>query len=468
MDKSEVMVSSLDALEITRKNIREYSYGIACGRAYPGIKDGLKQSYRRAIYGMYLHNTHKIVKVAELAAFALPYHPHPTSIGPVIVSMGDSGNKLKLLETQGNFGNSEMGVQASAERYIGGYLSDIAEKLLCDSVEYTKFVKGEIDKDEPESLPALIPFCFINGLTGIPSGLPTLNIPTMDMDSLFDYYIDILSHKDVNYQPKKLPLPNFELDILSSKKDWENLLKTGKGTIKVAPVMSIDKNGIITIISLPGSKNIETVQKIIEPEYLSEKVDIRDESTDKIHIVIEKVPRKQCNMQELYERLYKKLQSSDNYNMAFFDEEKIYVPCSFNKVVRANLQHVIETHKNRIAKQSDDLKIKLRVLEVIDELKVSNNIKKIAELSSEEAVEFIATKYKVDKNIASKVFQKPLSYLTKEHSQELEDLRKNIAELENDDKDIYEFLLKKYKKLKAEIGKINNGRFLETKFIVAK
>lgn len=332
----------------------------------------------------------------------------------------------------------------------------------------TKFVKGEIDKDEHELLPALIPFCFINGLTGIPSGLPTLNIPTMDMDSLFDYYIDILSHKDVNYQPKKLPLPNFELDILSSKKDWENLLKTGKGTIKVSPVMSIDKNGIITIISLPGSKNIETVQKIIEPEYLSEKVDIRDESTDKIHIVIEKVPRKQCNMQKLYERLYKKLQSSDNYNMAFFDEEKIYVPCSFNKVVRANLQHVIETHKNRIAKQSDDLKIKLRVLEVIDELKVSNNIKKIAELSSDEAVEFIATKYKVDKNIASKVFQKPLSYLTKEHSQELEDLRKNIAELENDDKDIYEFLLKKYKKLKAEIGKINNGRFLETKFIIAK
>lgn len=86
------------------------------------------------------------------------------------------------------------------------------------------------------------------------------------------------------------------------------MLKTGKGTIKVAPVMSIDKNGTITIISLPGSKNIETVQKIIEPEYLSEKVDIRDESTDKIHIVIEKVPRKQCNMQELYERLYK------NYN----------------------------------------------------------------------------------------------------------------------------------------------------------
>ena len=66
-------------------------------------------------------------------------------------------------------------------------------------------------------------------------------------------------------------------------------------------------------------------------------------------------------MKEVFKRLYIKLQSSETYNLAFFDEEKIYVPCSFNKVVRANLQHVIETHKNRIAKQSDDLKIKLRV-----------------------------------------------------------------------------------------------------------
>ena len=459
------MMSSLDALEITRKNIREYSYGIACGRAYPGIKDGLKQSYRRAIYGMYLHNTHKIVKVAELAAFALPYHPHPTSIGPVIVSMGDSGNKLKLLETQGNFGNSEMGVQASAERYIGGYLSDIAEKLLCDSVEYTKFVKGEIDKDEPESLPALIPFCFINGLTGIPSGLPTLNIPTIDIDGLFDYYIDILSHKDINYKPKKYPNPNLELNILSSKKEWDEVLSTGKGTIKVAPIMNINKDGVITILSLPGAKDVDYIIKAVEKEYLAEKIDIRDESTEKTCIVIEKVPRKQCDMQEIFDRLYKKLQSSFNYNMAFFDSEKIYVPCSFDKVVRANLNYVINTHKNRIEHQISDLQLKLKVLEIIEDLKVSNSIKKIAEMETEEAYDFIIKKYKTTRDVAVKVFQKPLSYLTKEHLQELEDLKNKIAELELDSKDIFEFLLKKYKNLKKEIGKVTKNKFLETRFV---
>ena len=170
-------------------------------------------------------------------------------------------------------------------------------------------------------------------------------------------------------------------------------------------------------------------------------------------------------MQEIYDKLYKKLQSSFNYNMAFFDSEKIYVPCSFDKVVKANLQYVIGTHKNRIKNQITDLKLKLKVLEIIEDLKVSNNIKKIAEMETSEAYEFIMKKYKTEKEVAVKVFQKPLSYLTKEHLQELEDLRNQILELENDDKDIFEFLLKKYKALKKDVDKVIKGKFLETKFI---
>ena len=73
--------------------------------------------------------------------------------------------------------------------------------------------------------------------------------------------------------------------------------------------------------------------------------------------------------------------------------------------------------------------------------------------------------YKTEKEVAVKVFQKPLSYLTKEHLQELEDLRNQILELENDDKDIFEFLLEKYKALKKDVDKVIKGKFLETKFI---
>ena len=36
-------------------------------------------------------------------------------------------------------------------------------------------------------------------------------------------------------------------------------------------------------------------------------------------------------MKEVFKRVYKKLQTSETYNLAFFDSEHIYVPCSFDK-----------------------------------------------------------------------------------------------------------------------------------------
>ena len=456
---------SMDACELAKTNYTEYSQYVAQGRSYPSIYDGAKSSYKRAIYGMYTNKTSKTVKVAELAAHALPYHPHPTSVAGVIIQLGDGGNKLKLMDTQGNWGNSARHIEASAERYIGGKLSTLAEHLLCDSIEYCKFVPGEIDKDEPLALPALIPLCFINGNSGIPSGLPTLNIPTIDIMGMIDYYLDILAHKDVEYKPKKYPKPNLEINVLSSVEDWNNVLETGKGSIRTAPIMSIDASNVITITGLPKTKTVDHVRKIVEKEILLDKIDIRDETAETIRIVIEKVPHKQCDMKELFKRLYTKLQSSETYNLAFFDEDKIYVPCSFHKVIRTNLQYVIDTQRNRLAKELEQLKIRLRVLEIIEDMKKKNSLKSLFDLDSKAALSHICATYKCDQDIASKVLQKPISYLTKEHGQELIDLRNDIAANEANQSDIYEFMTRKYKALKKELTPILKNKFAPTTFI---
>ena len=441
-----------DALEIAKSGYTNLSKYVAQGRAYNSIFDGMKTVYKRAIYGMYKNNKNKITKVAELAAHALPYHPHPTSVSGVIVQLGEAGNKLKLMETQGNWGNSKLGVQASADRYIGGYLSPLAEALLCDSVEYCKFEKGEIERDEPVALPALLPLCFINGSSGIPSGLPTLNVPTINIDEMIDYYIQVLKKKDLNYKPKKFPNPSYDCDIISESEAWIQIMETGKGSIKLAPKMRWEDSSIV-IDEMPGSKNAESVRKILDKEFLADKIDIRDESTNVTRVVVEKVPYKQVDMEEIYQRLYTKLQANENCNMAFFDNDKIYVPCGFHTVVKANLSYVIETHKSRISHQLDDLRLKLRVLEIIEELKRTNQIKQLIDLSNDEAILYIAQRYQTTKDIASKVLQKPISYLTKEHLQELLDLQESIRALEEDDRDIFEFLIKKYKDLRKLIAK---------------
>lgn len=445
-----------DALELAEENYTSYSKYVGMGRAYPSIFDGMKSAYKRSIYGMYKNNKHKVVKVAELAAHALPYHPHPTSISGVIVQLGDRGNKLKLMETQGNWGDSTRGIAPSADRYIGGYLSPLAESLLCDGIDYCNFIKGEIDKDEPEALPVLLPLCFINGLKGIPSGLPTLNIPTIDIEGMIDYYLNILKHKDLNFVPRNFPQPNYDCEIVSDDDAWIQIMKTGKGTIRLAPIMNISKDKVITISSLPQGKTVDHIHKLLEKEFLNDKIDIRDESTAFTSIVIEKVPNKSCDMNEIYKRLYTKLQTNETCNMAFFDSEHIYVPCGFDKVVKSNLQYLISTHTNKLTSELNDLQNKLKVLEIIEDLKKANKLKSLIDLTYCEAVDWIIDKYKVDVDTASKVLHKPISYLTKEHLQEITDLKDEIKLLEEDKRDIYEYLSKKYKTLKKEIKKVLN------------
>ena len=340
-----------DALELASENYREYSKYIAEGRAYPCLIDGAKSVQKRVIYSLYKKAPRSIIKVAEAAGYCLDMHPHPTAVPEVIVALGDNGNKFKFVDTQGNFGHRAKNIEASAPRYIGCKLSDLAIDLTCDGIEYCPTMIGELDKPEPIALPTLLPLCFLNSMSGIPAGLPKLNIPSLDIAGMFDYYLDILKHKDLNYVPKKLPIPNVGVPILSSKSDWEDVLKTGKGTIRLAPEMEIDKNGTITITAMPASKSAEHVRKIIEKEILLDKVDMRDESTYDTRIVVEKVFKKQCDMQEIYDRLYKKLQTSETYNLAFFDQDHIYVPCSFDLVVKSNLNYLIETHTNRLTHQ---------------------------------------------------------------------------------------------------------------------
>ena len=439
---------SVDALELVRRNYKDYAIYVASGgRAYCGLYDGLKSSYRRALYGIYENKSNKIVKVAELAAHALPYHPHPSSVSGVIIQMGESGNKLKMFDTQGNWGDSSRGVEASAERYIGGKLSMLAQHLLLDSVEYAKFVKGEIEKDEPMALPVLLPLCFINGVTGIPTGLPALNIPTIDIMDMINYYIDILSHHDVMYVPKKMPAPNLEIDILSSRAEWDAVLLTGKGSIKLAPRMSI-KNNVITITAIPNNKGLEQIRKIVEKEIMQDKIDIRDESTDVVSYVVEKVPKKQCDMQEIYNKLYTKLQATVSYNMAFYDEDKIYVPCSFNKVVRSNINYLIETHQNRLSHELLHAQTRLTILMIIEGLKKRNLIKSLFDLDYDSAVQFIVKHFKCTDNDASMVLQKPISYLTKEHQKEIEDLETLIESLKTSKANIYDYLISLYFSIK--------------------
>ena len=122
----------------------------------------------------------------------------------------------------------------------------------------------------------------------------------------------------------------------------------------------------------------------------------------------------------------------------------------------------MKAYQNKLQKELEDLKKKLLILETIERIKKDGNIKDLVSLTLNEAVKHISDKYKVDEEISKQVLQKPISYLTKEHQEEIESLRKEIENRETDLSDIYEFMAKKYKSLKNKIEKVMNFDYKTT------
>ena len=104
--------------------------------------------------------------------------------------------------------------------------------------------------------------------------------------------------------------------------------------------------------------------------------------------------------------------------------------------------------------QIKDNQDKLEVLQIIEKLKKTNNWKAIFDLSYDDACAYLQNTFKCTVETSQAVLHKPISYLTREHQQEITDLQNIINELKNDQSDIFEMLLKKYKVLKQKVLKV--------------
>ena len=106
--------------------------------------------------------------------------------------------------------------------------------------------------------------------------------------------------------------------------------------------------------------------------------------------------------------------------------------------------------------------------EIIEKIKKNKLVNKFVQLNYDETVKLLIDTYKIDEDIAKQVVQKPISYLTKEHLNEITSMENQIKSLENEQSDIYEFLINKYTELRKTLNKLLKGKFLETKFIKKK
>src|SRR5689334_11910049 len=215
-----------------------YAVSTVKSRALPEIADGLKPVQRRILYAMGEANTQGFVKCARYVGEVLgKYHPHgDNSTYEAMVHLAQSFSmRYPLIEGQGNFGSRD-GDSAAAYRYTEARLSRYAELLLSEinegTVDFAKNYDGKFE--EPQLLPARLPFGLLNGSFGIPVGFST-RIPSHNLKEVAEAAAYVIKHPKATLKEVLaiMPGPDFPGggQIIAARDEIRTAYETGRGSI---------------------------------------------------------------------------------------------------------------------------------------------------------------------------------------------------------------------------------------------
>ncbi|MDG2305614.1 MAG: DNA topoisomerase IV subunit A [Candidatus Binatia bacterium] len=283
-----------------------YALSVITARALPDARDGLKPVQRRILFAMFqnlrLVASAKARKSAQIVGEVIgKYHPHgDVAAYDAMVRMAqDFSLRYPLVHGEGNFGSLD-GDQAAAYRYTEARLTAIAEEILADLGADTVDWRPTYDasNEEPIVLPSRLPQLLMNGSTGIAVGMAT-NIPPHNLTEICNALVALVDAPklEVTDLLKHIKGPDFPTggELLSSRAEIRSVYETGTGALRVRGEYKIEKapRGKVQIIltSIPYAVNkatlVERIGGLIIERKLPQVVDVRDESTDEIRVVLE-------------------------------------------------------------------------------------------------------------------------------------------------------------------------------------
>ncbi|OGC81468.1 MAG: DNA gyrase subunit A [Candidatus Abawacabacteria bacterium RBG_16_42_10] len=312
MENNENLLGSMEIGQVTPRELvvemqesyLKYAMSVIVSRALPDARDGLKPVQRRIIYAMHdtgLRSTAKYRKSAKIVGDVISrFHPHgDQSIYSTMVRMAQPFSlRYPLVDGQGNYGSID-GDSAAAYRYTEARMTSLAEQLGSDIEKETVDFRPNYDatENEPAVLPTRIPNLLLNGSEGIAVGLAT-KIPPHNLGEVIDGINLIIDKPDCTIEELMEKIPGPDLPTAGVIYGGESLREgylTGRGSFTVRGVAEIEekKNGRFDIIitEIPYQVNkavlIEKIADLVNDKKIVGISDLRDESDDKIRIVIE-------------------------------------------------------------------------------------------------------------------------------------------------------------------------------------
>jgi DNA topoisomerase-2 len=165
-----------------------------CARSIPNMVDGLKISLRKILFAAFKRRLTSEIKVAQFSGYVSEhsaYHHGEASLNGAIVKMAQNfvgSNNINLLEPNGQFGTRlQGGDDAASERYIFTLLNHLTRYIFPEADDAVLTYK---DDDgtlvEPEYYVPIIPFCLMNGISGIGTGF-SCDIPSYNPKDVVSY-----------------------------------------------------------------------------------------------------------------------------------------------------------------------------------------------------------------------------------------------------------------------------------------
>lgn len=292
--------------ETAKKRYLNYAMSVITSRALPDVRDGLKPVQRRILYTMFkelrlTHDSKHRKSAAVVGEVMGKYHPHGDSaIYDAMVRMAQSFSlRYPLVDGQGNFGSID-GDNAAAMRYTEARMTALASELISEIKKETVNFRPTYDaeNEEPIVLPAQVPNLLINGATGIAVGMAT-NIPPHHLGETLDALIAMIDDAELGVDElvgNYIKGPDFPTGgvMLNDDESLREIYTTGSGAIELRSTWEIEKDGhkkYIVITSVPYATNksslIEKIATHIMGGKLPQILDVRDESTDDVRVVLE-------------------------------------------------------------------------------------------------------------------------------------------------------------------------------------
>jgi topoisomerase-4 subunit A len=388
------------------------------------------------------------------------FHPHGDSAcyEAMVLMAQDFSYRYPIVDGQGNWGSTDEPKSFAAMRYTESKLTRYADVLLSElsdgTVDWQPNFDGSLE--EPAFLPARLPNVLLNGTQGIAVGMST-DIPPHNLREIAQACIHLLDEPDAQTRTlmKYVKGPDLPLggEIITPKSDLLAIYNTGNGSFKARAVYR-EEDGVIVISELPyqvsGSKLIEQVAAQMREKKLPMVEDIRDESDqkDRIRIVIE--PKKRTDVTQLMAHLFATTDLERNYrvNINVITLEGKPKVMGLRDLLNEWLVFRTTTVTRRLQFRLDKVAARLHILDGL--LAAYLNLDEVIRIirREDEPKPVLMKRFKLTEIQAEAILETKLRHLAKLEEMKIRDEQKKLAE----EREELEGILKSKAKLKKLVA----------------